>query len=144
MNILLVQGANLRELGTRQPHLYGSTTASELDASLLEHARDNDYNLKIVYADTEAEAINLIRLALLETLDGVIMNPGGFTDTAHELKSFLSEIRTPYIEVHITNLAKRGIVSLTAESAVGVIMGLGIRSYVIALDGMLQMLKNPA
>ena len=58
--ILLVQGANMMYLGNREPEIYGTTTASELDAMLQEHAKTNGYSLDIYYTNVEGEAIDRI------------------------------------------------------------------------------------
>jgi 3-dehydroquinate dehydratase-2 len=140
--IILLQGANLKRLGTREPHLYGTTSASELDAVLLEHARQRGYRLEIRYADTEREAIQAIRDGVSSGGQGLVMNPGGFTETAYELQDFLSEMNLPYIELHITNLAKRGIHSILAENAAGLVMGFGLHSYILALEAMQRILSE--
>jgi Dehydroquinase class II len=77
--ILLVQGANLTFLGRREPAIYGTTTAAELDAMLQSHARKHDYVLDIFYSNIEGEAINRIYRAVDEGFDGLVMNPAGFT-----------------------------------------------------------------
>ena len=79
MKILLVHGANLTFLGRREPVIYGTTTAAELDAMLQRHAREHGYVLDIFYSNIEGEAINHIYRAVDEGFDGLVMNPAGFT-----------------------------------------------------------------
>ena len=83
MNVLLIQGANLDRLGTRQTDIYGTTTAAQLDEMLLEHARSKGVNLTIFYTNDEQEAIQRIDEANGQHIQAIMMNPGGFTDTAH-------------------------------------------------------------
>jgi len=78
-NILLIQGPNLSYLGRRQPEIYGRTSAAELDAMLLEHARANKYRLEIFYTHSEAAAIERLYRAVDEKIDGLVMNPAAFT-----------------------------------------------------------------
>ena len=70
--ILLLQGANLKFLGRREPELYGSTTQAELDAMLQRHAQDHGYQLEIFYTNIEGEAINRIYQATDEGFDAGI------------------------------------------------------------------------
>jgi 3-dehydroquinate dehydratase II len=104
--ILLVQGANLTFLGRREPAIYGTTTAAELDAMLQLHARKHDYVLDIFYSNIEGEAINRIYRAVDEGFEGLVMNPAGFTYAGFALKDCVKGAGLPYVEVHISNIAK--------------------------------------
>ena len=140
--ILVLQGANLAYLGRREPELYGKTTAAELDEMLREHARTHGYDLEIFYTHVEGEAIGRLYRAVDEGFDGVVMNPGGFTYAGYGLRDCLRALPFPYIEVHMTNSDKRGIRSVIAEVAVGVISGFGTKSYLLGLDAMLGQLSQ--
>jgi 3-dehydroquinate dehydratase-2 len=140
--ILVLQGANLSYLGRREPELYGTTSAAELDAMLRAHASDHAYDLEIFYTHVEGEAITRLYRAVDEGFDGVVMNPGGFTYNAYALRDCLRTLPFPYIEVHITNIDKRNIHSVLAEVAVGVISGFGPDSYLMGLDAMLKHLSR--
>jgi 3-dehydroquinate dehydratase II len=140
--ILVLQGANLAYLGRREPELYGKTTAAELDEMLREHARTHGYDLEIFYTHVEGEAIGRLYQAVDEGFDGVVMNPGGFTYAGYALRDCLRALPFPYIEVHMTNSDKRGIRSVVAEVAVGVISGFGTTSYLLGLDAMLDELNR--
>jgi 3-dehydroquinate dehydratase-2 len=140
--ILVLQGANLAYLGRREPELYGKTTAAELDEMLHEHARTHGYDLEIFYTHVEGEAIGRLYRAVDEGFDGVVMNPGGFTYAGYALRDCLRALPFPYIEVHMTNSDKRGIRSVVAEVAVGVISGFGTTSYLLGLDAMLDQLHQ--
>jgi len=140
--ILLVQGANLSYLGRREPELYGTTSAAELDSTLRAYAAKRGYDLEIFYTNVEGEAINRLYRAVDEHFDGVVMNPGGFTYAGYALRDCLRTLPFPYVEVHITNLDKRGIRSVLGEVAVGVISGFGTESYVLGLDAMFEHLNR--
>ena len=133
LKILLVQGPNMSYLGKRQPEIYGTTTADELDAMLHEHARHNDYDLDIFYTHIEGEAIGRIYQAVEDGVAGLVMNPAAFIFAGYPLRDCLRAIPIPYIEVHISNIDQRGIKSLTAETARGMIMGFGTRSYLLGI-----------
>jgi 3-dehydroquinate dehydratase-2 len=135
--ILLIQGPNLSYLGRRQPEIYGKTSAAELDAMLREHARANGYALDIFYTHSESAAIERLYRAIDEKVDGLVMNPAAFIFAGYPLRDTLSAIPFPYVEIHLTNIEKRGIHSILAEKAVGIVAGFGPRSYVLGLDAML-------
>jgi 3-dehydroquinate dehydratase-2 len=144
LKLLLVQGANMEYLGRRQPELYGTTTATELDAILRRRARALDVNLDILYTSTEGEAVSAIYKADRAKVDGILFNPASFLHAGHSLRDCLKSIRAPAIEIHMTNIKKRGLGSVTSEASVGVIAGFGIDSYVLALEAMVSRLRKPA
>ena len=144
MKLLLIQGANMEYLGRRQPELYGTTTAKELDAMLRRRARELDVGLDILYTNMEGEAVTAIYKADRAKVDGILFNPAGFLHAGHALRDCLKSISAPAIEIHITNIEKRGFRSITAEVAVGVIAGLGVDSYLLALEAMVGRLRRAA
>jgi 3-dehydroquinate dehydratase II len=141
-NILLVQGANMNFLGRRQPEIYGRTTASELDAMLLAHARANDYRLDIFYTNIEGEAIDRLYRAVDEGVQGLVMNPAGFNHSGYALRDCVVAMPFPYVEVHMTNIEKRGIRSVLAPVAVGSVCGFGVDSYRLGLEAILGLLRK--
>ena len=142
MNILLIQGANMEHLGRRLPELYGTTTAKELDSIIRRRARELGIGLQILYTNTEGKAVTAIYKAERAGVDGIVYNPAGFLHAGHALRDCLKSIQAPAIEVHITNIEKRGVVSVTADAAVGMIAGFGIQSYLLALDAMVARLAR--
>ena len=129
-------------LGRRQPEIYGKTSAKQLDAMLRAHAQRNKYSLDIFYTHSEGVAIERLYRAVDESVDGLVMNPAAFIFAGYALRDCLRAVPFPYIEIHISNIEKRGIKSILAETAVGVVAGFGIDSYFIGLDGMLNHLKS--
>ena len=109
---------------------------------LLEHARTNAYDLEIFYTHLEGEAIGRLYQAVDEGVDGVVMNPAGFLYAGYALRDCLRAISFPYIEVHMTNIERRGIHSILAEVSVGVIAGFGVHSYFLGLDAMLKEVRR--
>ena len=139
MNILLIQGANMEHLGRRLPELYGTTTAKELDSIVRRRARELGIGLQILYTKTEGAAVSAIYKAERAGVDGIVYNPAGFLHAGHALRDCLKSIKAPAIEVHITNIEKRGVASVTADAAIGMIAGFGIQSYLLALDAMVAL-----
>lgn len=140
--ILLVQGANMNYLGRRQPEIYGTTTAAELDAMLLSHAKANQYQLDIFYTNIEGEAINRLYRAADEGVQGLVMNPAGFNHAGYALRDCVRALPFPYVEVHMTNIEKREIRSVLAPVAVGSVFGFGVQSYVLGLEAILKLLRK--
>ena len=144
MKLLLIQGANMEYLGRRQPELYGTTTAKELDAAVRRRARDLGASVEILYTNTEGEAVSAIYKADRAKVDGLMFNPAGFLHAGHALRDCLRSISMPAIEIHMTNIEKRGFGSVTAEAAVGMIAGFGIDSYLLALEAMVVRVRPTA
>jgi len=142
MKILLIQGANMEYLGKREPELYGTTTAKELDQLLDKAAEQLDLQLIIRYTNIEGEAISWIYEAERTGFEGLIMNPAGFLFSGYALRECLKSISLPFIEVHMTNIDRRGMHSVTACEASGMITGLGIESYLLALSAMRKLLEK--
>ena len=140
--ILVLQGANMSFLGRRQPEIYGTTTAAELDALLLAHAKANAYELEIFYTHVEGEAIGRLYRAADEGVQGLVMNPAGFNYAGYALRDCVLALPFPYVEVHMSNIEKRGIKSVLAGVAVGSVFGFGVHSYVLGLEAMLKLLRK--
>lgn len=140
--ILLIQGANLEWLGHREPELYGTTTAAELDAWLHKEAESRSLTLDIRYTNLEGEAISWIYGAARADVDGIVINPAGFLHTGFALRDCLRGVAQPVVEVHITNIERRKLHSVTAEAADGCVTGFGLESYVVGLDGLLRLLRR--
>jgi 3-dehydroquinate dehydratase-2 len=140
--ILLVQGANLTFLGRREPAVYGATTPAELDAMLQRHAGEHGYHLEIFYSNIEGKAINRIYQAVDEGFDGLVMNPAGFSYAGFALRDCLKGAALPYVEVHISSIAKRNIHCVLSDVAEGLVTGFGMHSYILGLEAMLEILRT--
>ncbi len=129
-------------LGKRQPELYGTTTAAELDTLLLEEATTLGVELDIRYTNVEGEAIDWIYQADEAGVDGLLFNPAGFVYAGYALHDCLKAVSLPRIEVHMTNLERRGMQSVTAPAADGMVLGLGIDSYVLGLRALTRLIQS--
>ncbi|MGV9868431.1 type II 3-dehydroquinate dehydratase [Rhodococcus koreensis] len=142
MKVLLIQGANMEYLGYRQPEIYGTTTAAELDEILHADAVELGITLDILYTNVEGEAISAIYRAARDNVDGLVMNPAGFLYAGYALRDCLKAVPIPYIEVHMSNIDARGMHSVTASESVGMVTGLGVESYRLSLDAIHRVLTR--
>ena len=142
MRILLIQGANMEWLGNRPPELYGTTTAAELDAIMQAEAERQGVELEIAYTNVEGVAIDRIYKAARDGVDGLLMNPAGFLYAGYALRDCLHGIRMPYVEVHMTNIERRGMHSVLAGEADGLVVGLGIDSYLLGLEALIRVVRR--
>jgi len=144
MRILLIQGANMEWLGNRQPELYGTTTAAELDAIMLAEAERLGVELEIAYTNVEGIAIDRVYKAARDRVDGLLMNPAGFLYSGYALRDCLRGVRLPYVEVHMTNIERRGMHSVLAGEADGLVVGLGLDSYRFGLEALARLIAQRA
>lgn len=140
MRILLIQGANMEWLGLRQPELYGTTTAAELDAIMESEAERLGVALDTTYTNIEGVAIDRIYRAVRDGVDGLLMNPAGFLYGGYALRDCLRGVRVPYVEVHMTNIERRDMRSVLAAEADGLIVGLGLDSYRFGLEALVRVI----
>ncbi len=140
--IILIQGANLTYLGKREPDIYGTTRPDELNATLLNYAQKSGLILEIFYTNVEGEAIDKIYQCADDGFDGIVMNPAGFSYAGYALKDCIKGAGLPYVEVHISNIAKRNIHCVLSEVSVGLITGFGLFGYQLALDAMRHHLRG--
>ena len=106
------------------------------------HAGEHDYELDIFYTNIEGEAIDRIYVAAESGVDGLMMNPAGFSYAGHALRDCLRGAALPYVEVHISNIETRGIHCVLSDVAVGMITGFGLHGYVLGLEAILYLLTE--
>ena len=135
MHILLLNGPNLGRLGRREPDVYGTTTHDDLGRLIEAEAAELGLDAVVRQSDSEAQLLDWIHAAA-DAGDPVIINAGALTHTSIALRDACAELRAPLIEVHISNVHAREEFphhsSLTAV-ATGVIVGLGVQGYLLAL-----------
>jgi len=140
--VLCLQGANMEYLGIRQPEIYGTTDLQTLHAMLLEEAKGLGIDLDIRVSNIEGEAIGWIYECDRAGYAGLLMNPAGFSYAGYALRDCLRGIRMPAVEVHMSNIERRAMKSVTAEACVGVVTGFGLRSYFHGLRALSERLKT--
>ena len=134
MKIAIINGPNLNLLGTREPHIYGSITFEQYFETL--QMMFPQCELYYYQSNIEGELINeLQRIGF--NYDGIVINPGGYTHTSVALGDAISSITTPVVEVHISNIFGREEfrkISHVSAKAKGVISGLGLKGYSLAVS----------
>jgi 3-dehydroquinate dehydratase II len=139
LNVLVLHGPNLNLLGTREPHIYGSTTLDDINQRLIEYAGGFGATVRCVQSNHEGVLIDAIHEAR-GWAQGLIINPGGYTHTSVALRDAISAFEMPTIEVHLSNTAAREEFrhkSLIGPVCLGTIMGLGWIGYRLALEALI-------
>ena len=138
MKILIINGPNLNLLGVREPEVYGKETFPDYLEKL--KARYPAVNISYYQSNIEGELIDKIHEVGF-SYDGIILNAGAYTHTSIAIADAISGVKTPVIEVHISNTARREAfrhVSFLTPVCRGVIMGFGLTSYELALQALLE------
>ena len=133
--VLVLNGPNLGRLGQREPQVYGSATHDDLVAMIEAEAAELGLAVVVRQSDSEAQLIGWVHAAA-DADDPVILNAGGLTHTSIALRDACAELRAPLIEVHISNVFAREDFrhhSYLSGVATGVIVGLGVQGYLLAL-----------
>jgi 3-dehydroquinate dehydratase-2 len=138
MKLIIVNGPNLNLLGVREPSVYGNQSF----ADYLNELKKRFPSLQIDYfqSNVEGELINKLQEVGF-FYDGIILNAGGYTHTSVAIADAISSIKTPVIEVHISNIYAREEYrhnSLIAGKCKGSISGFGLDSYRLALESFVK------
>ncbi|OJJ31271.1 hypothetical protein ASPWEDRAFT_45231 [Aspergillus wentii DTO 134E9] len=136
MSILLLNGPNLNLLGTREPHIYGSTTLADVEAAAKHQASSLNVSLDAFQSNHEGELIERIHAAR-GNVDVIVINPAAYTHTSVALRDALLGVSIPFIEIHITNTHTREPFrhhSYLTDKAMAFVMGFGVRGYEYAID----------
>jgi 3-dehydroquinate dehydratase II len=131
----VINGPNLGRLGRREPEVYGNTTHDDLVAMIEREAAELGLEVVVRQSDSEAELLGWIHAAA-DADEPVVLNAGALTHTSVALRDACSELRAPLIEVHISNVHAREDFrhhSYLSSVATGVIVGLGVQGYLLAL-----------
>jgi 3-dehydroquinate dehydratase-2 len=135
MTIQVLNGANLGRLGKREPEKYGTTTHAELVQLIEAAAAELGVDVQVRQTDSEAELLGWVFDAA-DAGDPVVINPGGWSHTSVVLHDALAGLTGPLVEVHLTNIHAREEFrhfSYVSRVADGVIAGLGVQGYELAL-----------
>lgn len=133
MKIAIINGPNLNLLGTREPGIYGAETFEAYYKTL--QSKFPEITFSYYQSNIEGELINELQRAGFD-YDGIIMNPGGYTHTSIAIGDAIASIKTPVIEVHISNVHAREDfrkISHVSAKAKGTICGLGLKGYELAV-----------
>ena len=135
--IEIINGPNLNLTGRREPEVYGTVTMEQYLEGLLE--RYSDVQLGYFQSNIEGELIDRIQQVGFEA-DGLIVNLGGYSHTSVALRDALLAVTAPAVEVHLSNIFARENYrhhSLISSACLGMVTGLGLRGYELALTALL-------
>ena len=141
--IFILNGPNLNLLGTREPHIYGSTTLADVEAMCAKAAKDLATSIVLRQSNHEGQIVDWIHEAI-HAASGIIINPAAFTHTSVAILDALKNIKAPIIELHISNTHQREAFrhhSFVSGVATAVMMGFGANGYVLAVEGMVRLIK---
>ena len=135
--VYVLNGPNLNLLGTREPDIYGHDTLDDIAGRLEDRARDLDLAIDMRQSNHEGHLVDWLHEAQASDARAVILNAGAFTHTSIALHDAIKAVRTPVIEVHLSNPHTREDfrhVSFVGRAAKGTIAGFGAMSYMLALE----------
>jgi 3-dehydroquinate dehydratase-2 len=135
--IYVLNGPNLNLLGTREPEIYGSDTLDDIAGMLEDRGRELDLIIDMRQSNHEGHLIDWMHEAQAHGARAILLNSGAYTHTSLALYDCIRSIRTPVIEVHISNPHNREEYrhhSYVGMAAKGTIAGFGAHSYVLALE----------
>ena len=141
MRILVINGPNLNFLGIREPEIYGKQTYFDLCKMLEEKAKIEEIDLEVVQSNYEGKIIDYIQSAYYEKVDGIVINPAGYTHTSVAILDALKAVMIPCVEVHISDVSEReefrkhSYISMAAKKT---IKGKGFKGYLEAIDYLIE------
>ena len=144
IHIIIVHGPNLNLLGEREPEVYGTTTLTELDEKITNHAHKLGAEIKTTQSNSEGKLIDFLH-EHRKWADGVLINPGALTHYSYSLRDGLAAIEKPVVEVHLSNIHHREAfrrVSVIAEVCISQVVGLGIKSYLKGLEILIEWIQT--
>lgn len=144
LKILLVNGPNLNQLGTREPAIYGHETLPQIETRCKAEAKKLKLELECFQSNHEGEIVTAIQQSG-KKYQGLIINAGAYTHTSIAIMDALTPLKMPIIEVHLSNIFQRDEFrhhSYVSRVAKGVICGLGSHGYILALEALAGLLKK--
>jgi 3-dehydroquinate dehydratase-2 len=142
--ILVLHGPNLNLFGRREPHIYGTMTLAQINASLEALAAELGVKLEILQSNHEGALLDQLH-AHIDSAQGALINPGGLTQHSVSLHDAIKAMPFPVMEVHMSNLHAREAWrahSIIAPAVKGTVQGLGWLSYTTALRGLVDLLRD--
>jgi 3-dehydroquinate dehydratase II len=141
---LVLHGPNLNLLGTREPSVYGMQTLKDIDAAIMDLAKQEGIRIDIRQSNMEGELVTWVQEAK-DRFDAIVINPGAYTHTSIALRDAIAAVAIPTVEVHVSNLYQRESFrhrSYIAGVALGQISGFGHAGYLLGIRGALEHLKS--
>lgn len=142
--IVVLNGPNLNMLGVREPEKYGTATLDDVEALCAETAEEFGLAIDFRQTNSEGELVTWVQECRGRAA-GIIINPAGYTTTSIAVMDALLSVELPVIEVHITNIHRREEFrhhSFVSKAATGVICGLGVTGYALAMRAMADLVEQ--
>jgi 3-dehydroquinate dehydratase II len=142
--IFVLNGPNLNLLGSREPHIYGATTLAEIEAIVRARASKNGLNVEFRQTNREGELVDWLHEAG-RAAQAVLLNAGAYTHTSIALYDAIKSIKTPVIEVHLSNpLAREDFRhrSFVGAAARGTVTGFGPLSYLLGVEAAAELIGS--
>lgn len=139
MKVLILNGPNLNLLGVRQTHIYGTKDFDSYAKELKSHFAAHGHDISYAQSNHCGELIDILHNSVKE-YDGVVLNPGGYSHSSIALGDAVKSIKTPVVEVHVSNIyGREGFRrnSYVSEGAKVVISGAGLQGYKFAIEFLL-------
>lgn len=141
--VMVLNGPNLNLLGTREPHLYGSESLSDVETLCADTAAALGFAVDFRQSNHEGVVIDAVHQAAASCV-GIVINPAGLSHTSISLLDALIAVTVPVVEVHISNIHRREPfrhTSYVSTAAAGVIVGCGIQGYAFAIQRLAQLVR---
>ena len=142
--IIIINGPNLNLLGVREKEKYGITTLKQIEKDCKNFGKKKNIQITFKQSNIEGKIIDYIQDSR-KKFDGLIINAAGYTHTSVAIRDALMILTIPIVELHITNIYNREKFrhkSLLSKAAKSVICGFGTQGYVLALEGLKEIIKN--
>jgi len=143
--ILVIHGPNLNLLGSREPGIYGDITLDTINQEMAQLAKRESAELECFQSNDEGGIVERIQHAASDGTDFIIINPAAYTHTSVAIRDAFLAVDIPFIEAHLSNVHRREGFrqhSYLSDIAVGVISGLGVKGYELAVDAALNRLAQ--
>jgi len=143
--ILVIHGPNLNLLGDREKSIYGTTTLAQINRQLKALAKKNKVTLEIFQSNHEGEIVDTIGGAKKAKISAILINPAAYTHTSVAIRDAIAAVEVPTIELHLSNIYAREEfrhTSLIAPVCRAQISGFGVDSYLLGLQGTINLIKK--
>lgn len=141
-SIIVIHGPNINLTGEREASIYGKESFESINQQILDYCSSISVNCEIYQTNIEGEIINKIHEAR-RLFDGIVLNAGAYTHYSYAIRDAISAVHIPCIEVHFSNIFGREDFrnkSVIAPVCAGCVAGFGKYSYILAINGLMQLI----
>ena len=145
MKLLVINGPNINFVGIREKEIYGKAGYEQICAHIQEEARIRGHEVEIFQSNSEGALIDRLQQAYVDSVDGIVINPGAYTHYSYALHDAIKGMDIPTVEVHLSNVHAREAfrhVSVTAPACIGQMCGFGEKGYALAMDALLDYVQR--